>query len=133
MIYHTFDNRAGSAAPTDIVKVHRKNTGLDKARTVLSKSIKANPWVSTGAKGDDAGSERVASGNDCLGEQCSALPSGIAYRTDHAYGRGTILEADVGDTTPRTHRGDSRRLLDRPSVTVPGRRLAINAYEGSRA
>jgi hypothetical protein len=67
MIYGTFDNRTGSAAPTDFPKVHGKKTSMDKAATIISECIRANPLVSTDAKGDDAGFELVASGNDCHG------------------------------------------------------------------
>lgn len=81
---------------------------MDQATIVIFEFIKANPWVSTNTKGDDAGSELLESGNGYPGVQSSALPSEIGYRTNPAYRRGTILEAYVGDTPPRTHRGDSR-------------------------
>ena len=73
--YDRDDNCYRLGAPATAVKATLQSARSGKTKACTVESIKAKPWVSTSAKGDQTKSQPEGRGNSHFGLQRFALPS----------------------------------------------------------
>ena len=99
--YARVDNRYGLVAPSTVVKATRQSARSGKAKASHCEFIKANPWVSTSAKGEMAirqNPDKRVEATAALG--CNALPYHQTRRRQNPFWAYVCLRRTDVSTLP---------------------------------